>query len=220
VVWSRSARGFGSSPLACAACAAARRPPTPAPPPPRASTIASATSPTLVTSSIVLSTGAATPAVATLAAGRTAVLVRCTTSATTTPIATGIHWPERAIAPGSVTATVCAAVPEPNTMPPAVGRTTVCTASLTLSSAGILSAITSTTSNTATIASTQPFASHDHPCGSVITSVNRASSPRISIGMYALSPAAVANPNPVSSCSINRSPGLEGARRGSAPSAG
>jgi hypothetical protein len=82
-----------------------------------------------------------------------------------------------------VTATVCAAVPEPNAMPPAVGRTTVCTASLTLSSAGILSATTSTASNTATIVSTQPFSSHDHACGSVITSVKRASRPRISIGM-------------------------------------
>ena len=53
--------------------------------------IATNTSPTLVTSSMVLSTGAATPAVATLAAGRTAVFVRCTTSAVTTPIAIGTH---------------------------------------------------------------------------------------------------------------------------------
>ena len=46
---------------------------------------------TLVTSSTVLSTGAATPAVATLAAGRTALFVSDTTSAVTTPMATGIH---------------------------------------------------------------------------------------------------------------------------------
>ena len=49
------------------------------------------TSTTLVTSSTVLSTGAAIPAVATLAAGRTVDFVSDTTSATTTPMATGIH---------------------------------------------------------------------------------------------------------------------------------
>jgi hypothetical protein len=45
----------------------------------------------LVTSSTVLSTGAAMPAVATLAAGRTADFVKDTASAVTTPMATGIH---------------------------------------------------------------------------------------------------------------------------------
>ena len=49
------------------------------------------TSATLVMSSIVLSTGAANPAVATLAAGRTVVFVRWTTNAVTTPIAIGTH---------------------------------------------------------------------------------------------------------------------------------
>ena len=73
----------------------------------------------------MLKTGAATPAVATLATGRTAVFVRCITRATTTPIAIGTHWPDETKAPGSVTAAVCDAVPAPNTMPPAVGRTTV-----------------------------------------------------------------------------------------------
>ena len=65
------------------------------------------------------------PAVAMLATGRTAVLVRCMTSATTTPMAIGIHWPDDTNAPGSVTAAVCEAVPAPKTMPPDVGRTTV-----------------------------------------------------------------------------------------------
>ena len=58
--------------------------------------MATNTRPTLVTSSNVLSTGAATPAVATLATGRTADFVSDTTRAMTTPIATGIHWPELA----------------------------------------------------------------------------------------------------------------------------
>src|SRR5882724_3814072 len=107
--------------------------------------IAANTSPTLKMSSTVLSTGAATPAVATLAAGRTVDFVSDTTSAVTTPTAIGIHWPDCANAPGSVTAEVWAAVPDPKTMPPAVGRTNVWMTSLMLSSAGILSATTSTT---------------------------------------------------------------------------
>ena len=121
--------------------------------------------PTLVKSSMVLSTGAATPAVATLAAGRTAVLVRCTARAVTTPMTTGTHWPVRANSAGSLTAAVCAAVPDPNTMPPAVGRTKVCTASLTESRAGTLSATISINSSTATIAITHPLANQSHPCG-------------------------------------------------------
>jgi len=84
-----------------------------------------------VTSSTADSTGAAIPAVATLAAGRTVDFVSDTTSAVTTPIAMEIHCPDCANAPGSVTADVCAAVPDPNTMPPAVGRTKVWMASLT-----------------------------------------------------------------------------------------
>jgi hypothetical protein len=118
---------------------------------------ATKTSPMLATSSTVDSIGAATPAVATFAAGRTAVLVSDTASATTTPIATGIHPPDLAHCPGSATAAVCAAVPEPNTIPPAAGRTNVWIESLTESSAGILSATISTTSRTAMIAITQPF---------------------------------------------------------------
>ncbi len=68
-------------------------------------------------------------------------------------------------------------------MPPAVGRTKVCTASFTESSAGILSATISTTSSTATISITQPFSSQDQPAGNVTRSVNRDSSPRASSGM-------------------------------------
>ncbi len=68
-------------------------------------------------------------------------------------------------------------------MPPEVGRTNVWMVSLTLSSAGILSATTSMTSSTATIVITQPFSSHAHPCGSVIRSVKRDSSPSASSGM-------------------------------------
>jgi hypothetical protein len=52
-----------------------------------------------------------------------------------------------------------------------------------LSSAGILSATTSTTSSTATIVMTQPFSSQAQPCGSVIRSVNRDSKPSASSGM-------------------------------------
>lgn len=74
-------------------------------------------------------------------------------------------------APGSVTAGVSAAVPEPNTIPPAVGRTTVWTTSLMLSSAGILSATTSITSSAATIASTHPFSSQAQAGGRVTRSV-------------------------------------------------
>jgi hypothetical protein len=68
-------------------------------------------------------------------------------------------------------------------MPPAVGRTNVWTTSLTLSSAGTLSATTSTVSSTATIAMTQPFSSQLQPDGSVTRSVNRASRPSASSGM-------------------------------------
>ena len=64
-----------------------------------------------------------------------------------------------------MTAGVWAAVPEPNTMPPAVGRTNVWIMSLMLSSAGILSATISMTSSTATIVITQPFSSQAQPCG-------------------------------------------------------
>lgn len=55
------------------------------------SRIAANTRPMLTRSSVVLSTGAAAPAVATSAAGRTVDLVSDTTSATTAPAATGIH---------------------------------------------------------------------------------------------------------------------------------
>ena len=78
---------------------------------------------------------------------------------------------------------VWAAVPDPNTMPPAVGRMNVWMVSFTLSSAGILSATTSTASRTATIAITQPFSSQAQPPGRVTRSVNRDSRPSASSGM-------------------------------------
>jgi len=56
-------------------------------------------------------------------------------------------------------------------------------ASLTLSSAGILSATTSTVNSTATITITQPFSSHAQPGGRFTRSVNRASSPIANNGM-------------------------------------
>ena len=68
-------------------------------------------------------------------------------------------------------------------MPPAVGRTKVCTVSLTVSRAGILSATISTASNTATTAITQPFSSQVQPDGRVMRLVNFESSPISSIGM-------------------------------------
>ncbi len=82
-----------------------------------------------------------------------------------------------------MTAAVWAAVPDPNTMPPAVGRTKVWMVSLIESSAGILSATTSTINSTATIAITQPFSSQDHPAGNDTRWVKRDNSPRASNGM-------------------------------------
>jgi hypothetical protein len=70
------------------------------------SRIAKNTNATLTPSSMVDSTGAAPPAVATFAAGRTVDFVSDTTSATSTPTTIGIHWPDWAKAPGSVTAAV------------------------------------------------------------------------------------------------------------------
>ena len=66
-------------------------------------------------------------------------------------------------APGSVTVAVCAAVPEPKTMPPAAGRTMVWIQSLIESTAGILSATISMTSSTPRMTCTQPFSSHAQP---------------------------------------------------------
>ena len=65
---------------------------------------------------------------------------------------------------------------------PSAGRTSG-SASLMLSSAGILSATISTTSSAATIVMTQPFSSQAQPCGSVTRSVNRDSRPSASSGM-------------------------------------
>ncbi len=68
-------------------------------------------------------------------------------------------------------------------MPPDVGRTNVWMVSLTESSAGTLSATTSITSSTVTIASTQPFSSQDQPAGRPTRSVNRDKRPSASSGM-------------------------------------
>ena len=60
------------------------------------------------------------------------------------------------------------------TRPPMLGRMNVCTASLTVSIAGILSRTTSVSSSTAPT----PMAHHDsiqaYDCGNVMTSLNRA----------------------------------------------
>jgi hypothetical protein len=73
--------------------------------------------------------------------------------------------------------------PAPKTMPPAVGRTTVCTMSLTWSTTGTLSATTSIASSTTRIAITQPLESHCEPLGRSMAEVNRPSRPMISRGM-------------------------------------
>ena len=96
---------------------------------------------------------------------------------------TGTHWPDWTNAAGSVTAAVWELDPAPNAMPPAAGRTTVCTTSLTLSTPGILSATSSSARSTPSTIRTQPFSSHSHPAGRVIRSVHRASAPTTSSGM-------------------------------------
>ena len=98
-------------------------------------------------------------------------------------MATGTHCPVRANSAGSATAAVWAAVPEPKTIPPEVGRMNVWMESLTESRAGILSATISTASSTATIASTQPFSSQAQPDGRWIRPVYLPSRPIDSSGM-------------------------------------
>ena len=74
-------------------------------------------SPALVKSSTVLNTGAATPAVATLAAGRTADFVRMTRAQSRHRWPPGTHWPVRAEI-GRIGYRGGLNVPDPNTMPP------------------------------------------------------------------------------------------------------
>ena len=118
-----------------------------------------------------------------LITGRAADLTPCTPSAISTPTTIGTHWLDEKKLPGSLTVTVSEPDPAPNARPPAVGRTTVCTTSLTWSTTGTLSATNSTASSTARIASTQPLASHCQPLGRSIRSVKRASRPMVSSGM-------------------------------------
>jgi hypothetical protein len=68
-------------------------------------------------------------------------------------------------------------------MPPAVGRTTVWMMSLTLSTAGILSATISSTSRMPITSITHSLLSHAHAGGSCTQSRNRAESPTASSGM-------------------------------------
>ena len=75
---------------------------------------------------------------------------------------------------------------------------TVCRASLTWSTIGILSATISMASRTARISSVQPLVSQCQLCGSSIRWLYRASSPTDSNGIQALSPADAARPAPVS----------------------
>ena len=83
------------------------------------------------------------PRWSTLTTGRTAALATCTPRAISTPVTSGIHWCEVKKSPGSVTVTVSAFAPALNTRPPDVGRTTVCSTSLTWSTTGTLSATNS-----------------------------------------------------------------------------
>ena len=144
------------------------------------------------TSSTVETTGAAAPALRVLTAGRETVLVTCTTRAITAPVATGIQACEERNASGSVTVAVCpprsipaiwAVAEEPKTMPPAVGRTKVCSRSLKESTTGTLSATTSTASSTARTVRTHPFDSQAKPGPRSTTSVQRSSRPSTTSGM-------------------------------------
>ncbi len=153
----------------------------------------------------MLATGAPTPPVAAFTTGRAVALARCTPSASTTPIAIGIHCCEEKNASGSVTATVVASMPELNASPPAVGRTTVCTRSFTESNPGILSATNSSTSSTTRMSRTHSFESQAQAGGSSTRPVNRSSAPSTTSGIQALSPAASARPVPVSTSSTRTS---------------
>lgn len=112
----------------------------------------------------------------------------CTVSPSRMPRTIGTHAELLKKLAGSVTVAVFATVPDPNTMPPAAGRTTVWIQSLIESIAGILSATISMTSSTPGMICPQPFSSHAHPAGRLTRSVNRLSSPSTSGGMYGVEP--------------------------------
>src|SRR3954454_12907006 len=122
----------------------------------------------LAASSTVDTTGAPKPSVNVLITGRAVALTPCTPKAMRTPATMGTHCPEWKKPAGSETVTVCDDEPAPKARPPAVGRTTVCTTSLALSSTGILSATISTASRTARISKAQPLLSQFHDGGRVI----------------------------------------------------
>src|SRR5699024_6543403 len=119
--------------------------------------------------------GAPTPTVAALTTGRPSALPVCTVRASRTPMATGTQAWEVKNSAGSVTAVVCDPDPAPKARPPAVGRTTVWTMSLTWSTPGTLSATTSRTSSTPRIASTQPLDTHSQEDGRSTRLVQRSS---------------------------------------------
>ena len=135
-------------------------------------------------SSPVETTGAPAPAVVTFTAGRAVALTACTPPAMTTP------------ATSSTTgSTVPCCEEETASRPPAAGRTTVWTTSLTWSTAGTLSATTSTRSSTAMSPMT-----HQEPMPS--NGARRCTQPKCwasataSSGMYAFSPAGAASVSP------------------------
>ena len=64
-----------------------------------------------------------------------------------------------------------------------LGRMKVCTASLTVSMAGILSSTTSVSSSTAPMPMAHHDSIHEYDCGSVMKSVNRAMSATTRNGM-------------------------------------
>src|SRR5690606_38566164 len=123
------------------------------------------------TSSTVETTGAPVPAVERLTTARALAFATCVDSASTTPMTKGHTALLVKNAPGSVIAGVSDVEPAANTMPPAVGRTNVCTTSLTWSTAGTLSATTSSSSSTPRTTSHHPSSSHSHCAGSSTVSV-------------------------------------------------
>src|SRR5699024_9945018 len=134
------------------------------------------------TSSTVEATGAPTPAVDRFTPARSAALARWVDSASTTPTRIGTMTGPWSRSAGWLTDGVWAVEPAAKTMPPDVGRTTVCSRSLTWSTEGTLSATTSTSSSTASTTSATSPVSQAHCWGRVTRLVNRASSATSSNG--------------------------------------
>jgi hypothetical protein len=126
---------------------------------------------TLMPSSTVLTTGAPTPIVVALMTGRALAFTPCTASESRMPATTGTQALLLKNSDGLFTVTVSDEALAPNTRPPAVGRTTVCTMSLMWSTTGSLSATTSITRSAPTIASTTGCSSQRQDSGSEMTSV-------------------------------------------------